>query len=111
MKSTWNGLGLAALVIPVFGLLGGGQAEACIAMGQPKIAINLDDNGTGKALISEYDCSGMILKTNCVVGVRLSDKALTDSRVAIRSLRFINLRDGSPVKGFTPTPNQRTTAA
>lgn len=104
-------LSLAALVIPIFGFIGSGPAEACQAMGQPKITIKLAGDGTGKALISEYDCSMMIPKTNCVVGVRLSDNALADSKIAIRALRFVNLRDGSAVQGFTPAPNQRSTAA
>lgn len=104
-------LGMAALVIPMFGFLSSEPAHACQAMGQPKITIKLESDGTGKALISEYDCSAMIRKTNCIVGVRLSDNALADSRVTIKSLRFVNLKDGSAVKGFAPTPNQRSTAA
>jgi hypothetical protein len=103
--------GLLALALPMFGVVGGGEAQACTAIGQIKIALKLDDNGTGKALISEYDCAMMVPKTNCVVGVRLSDSALGDGRIAIRSLRFVHLKDGTPVQGFSPTANQRTTAA
>lgn len=104
-------LGLLALALPMFGVAGVEQAQACTAIGQIKIALKLEQNGTGKALISEYDCAMMVPKTNCVVGVRLSDAALADNRIAIRSLRFVHLKDGSPVEGFSPTPNQRSTAA
>ena len=103
--------GLLALALPMFGVVGTGEVQACTAIGQVKIALKLQQDGTGKALITEYDCAMMVPKTNCVVGVRLSDAALANSRIAIRSLRFVHLKDGSPVQGFTPTPNQRTTAA
>lgn len=109
--TSWKKLALLGVAVPMLGFIGGGSAEACIALGTPKITLKLEKDGTGKALISEYDCSGMIQKTNCIVGLRLSDSALSDAKIAVSQLRFVDLRDGSPVKGFVPTPNSKTTAA
>ena len=100
-----------AITVAAFGLAGTGESKACMALGQPKITVKLDPSGTGRALISEYNCFPMVAKTNCVVGVRLSDAASAESKIAIQQLRFVNLFDGSPVQGFAPAPNQRTTAA
>ncbi|HXZ03031.1 MAG TPA: hypothetical protein VEI03_23795 [Stellaceae bacterium] len=104
-------LGVAALAIPMFGFIHSEPAHACAAMGQPKITIKLEKDGTGRALISEYNCAHMVRKTHCVVGVRLSDNAPDNIAIGIRSLRFVSLKDGSPLKGFAPLPNQRATAA
>lgn len=109
-------LAAAALVIPMFGFFGSEPANACMAMGQPKITIRLpkeikEREVVGRALISEYDCAVMVRKTHCVVGVRLSDNAPDNSGITIRSVRFVNLKDGTPLKGFAPTPNQRSTSA
>ncbi len=105
-----SGIAIAALSTIFYASAGSGRAEACVAMGQPKIKLDLGANGTGRAIISEYDCRMMIRKTNCIVGLRLSDNALSEAGIRVRSLRFINLADGTPVEGFKPTPNQKTTA-
>jgi hypothetical protein len=103
---------LLALVVPLLAMaFAAPAAQACVGIGQIKIAVKLDGAGTGKALISEYDCTMMVPKTNCVVGVRLSDTALADAKINIRQLRFVNLKDGTPYQGFLPAPNQRSTAA
>ncbi len=107
----WTKISLAALVAALYGMTGAKDAQACMAMGQPKINISLQGNGTGKAIISQYDCTMMVSKTNCIVGVRLSDKALAEARIAIRTLRFIDLTTGQPIQGFAPTPNPKTTTA
>jgi hypothetical protein len=103
---------LLALALPVLATtLLTSAAQACVGVGQIKIAVKTDGAGTGKALVSEYDCTMMVAKTNCVLGVRLSDAALADSKVAIRQVRFVSLKDGSQYQGFLPAANQRTTAA
>ncbi|HEY0527073.1 MAG TPA: hypothetical protein VGD08_27010 [Stellaceae bacterium] len=107
----WTKIGLAALVAALYGMTDAKDAHACMAAGQPKVKITLEKNGTGKAVISEYDCTMMVRKTNCVVGLRLSDQAQSDTRIAIRSLRFVDLATGQPLQGFAPTANPKTTAA
>src|SRR3954451_15979151 len=103
---------LVALALPIVAMLfAAPAAQACVGIGQIKIAVKLDGAGTGKALISEYDCTMMVPKTNCVVGVRLSDAALSDNKINVRQLRFVNLKDGSAYQGFLPAPNKRSTAA
>src|SRR5262249_57714454 len=88
----------------------GGQGEGCGGMGERKVALKLERNGVGKALIHRYSCAEMPPKTFCVMGIRLSDVAPED-KIVIKSVRIVHLKDGSPVQGFAPTPNRRTTAA
>lgn len=103
---------LIAFLLPVLAVVfAAPAAQACVGVGQIKITVKLDGAGTGKALISEYDCTMMVPKTNCVVGLRLSDTALSESKIAVRQLRFVNLKDGTPYQGFLPAANQRTTSA
>jgi hypothetical protein len=102
--------GLLALALPMFVVTSGGEAQACVARGSPKVALKLERNGVGKALIHEYSCRDMVRKTFCVMGIRLSDVA-ADDKIVIRSVRVVHLKDGSAVEGFAPTPNPRTTAA
>ena len=53
-------IGLFALALPIFGVAGAGEADACAAVvGHIKIALRLEENGIGRALISEYDCAMM----------------------------------------------------
>ncbi len=103
---------LTALALPILAVLfSSPAAQACVGVGQIKIAVKLDGAGTGKAIVSEYDCTMMVPKTNCVVGLRLSDSALADNKINVRQLRFVNLKDGSAYQGFLPAANQRSTAA
>jgi len=103
---------LVGLLLPIFGLaISVSSAHACAGVGEIKMTIKLEAAGTGKALLSRYDCSMMPPKSHCVLGVRLSDAALPETKIDIRQVRFVGLKDGTPFQGFTPMPNQRSTAA
>jgi hypothetical protein len=103
-------LGLCALALGFYAGQGADNANACIAVGQPKVALQLDGKGTGKATISEYDCMMMVQKTFCVAGLRLADKTVADAGIEVRSMRFIEIATGKELQGFQPTSNTNTTA-
>lgn len=111
MKNFIKAATLSAFALTAYAGLGTTGAKACVAVGQPQIEIQLDGRGNGRAIISEYDCGMMVQKTQCIVGVRLSDVALDERRITIGKMRFIRLADNSLLPGFQPEPNQNTKAS
>ena len=103
---------LIGFLLPMFGLaISVSSAHACAAIGDLKIAIRLEAGGKARALISRYSCAMMPPKSHCVLGIRLSDAALPETKIEIRQVRFVTVKDGTAFQGFAPMPNRRSTAA
>ena len=103
---------LAAAVLIAFG---GGEAKACLALGQPEILLDISgseaksDRRTGTAYVSEYDCAPMPAKTFCALGIRLSDDPTgAGAGIEIANAVFVSLDDHSLLTGFLPKPNKNT---
>lgn len=95
--------------------IGGGEAKACLAIGQLEILLDISgseaksDRRTGTAYVSEYDCAPMPTKTFCALGIRLSDDPTgAGAGIEIANAVFVSLDDRSPLAGFLPKPNKNT---
>ena len=84
---------------------------ACMSDGTVNIRIVRSANDEhATAFVSLYDCSMMVAKTYCAVGVGLNENAATkNAAIQVTYMQFVNAATGKDISGFGVTPKLNTT--